>query len=73
MDSEGVVIYDLQSSNGTFLNGIKIQESEIQEKDKVSLAQTTFDIVQAQAVPQLYSQPAVLRLILIIRGLLKGL
>ena len=49
VDEEGVFIQDLKSSNGTFLNGVKIQESGIQNKDKVSLSQTTFDIIQAQA------------------------
>ena len=41
-----VIIYDLQSSNGTFINGIQVQEGVLQKKDKVSLAQTIFDIVQ---------------------------
>ena len=48
IDKEGVFIQDLKSSNGTFLNGVKIQESDIQDKDKVSLSQTTFDIVHAK-------------------------
>ena len=49
VDEQGVIINDLQSSNGTFLNGVKIQESEIQNKDKVSIYKTTFDIVRAKA------------------------
>ena len=47
IDEEGATILDLKSSNGTFLNGVKIQESAIHNKDKVSLYQTTFDIVRA--------------------------
>ncbi len=47
VDEEGIIIHDLDSSNGTFLNGLKIQEREVQEKDKVSLGQITFDIVPA--------------------------
>ena len=46
VEEEGVFIHDLKSSNGTFLNGVKIQDSEIQIKDKVSICQTTFDIVR---------------------------
>ena len=56
VDKEGVFVQDLSSSNGTFLNGIKIQESDIQDKDKVSLSQTTFDIVQTQAPPIAWPQ-----------------
>ena len=54
VDGEGVIVTDLQSSNGTFINGVKIQESEVHNKDKVSLCETTFDIVPAReqsAVP----------------------
>ncbi len=47
VDEQGVFIQDLKSSNGTFINGVKIQESEIQEKEKVSVCKTTFDIVNA--------------------------
>ncbi len=47
VDEHGVSIVDLQSSNGIFINGVQIQESEIQPKDKVSLYRVTFDIVRA--------------------------
>ena len=47
IDEQGAIIVDLQSSNGTFLNGVQVQESAIHNKDKVSLCQTTFDIVRA--------------------------
>ena len=49
VDQQGVFIKDLNSSNGTFLNGVKIQESDIQQKDKISVCKTTFDIVEAKA------------------------
>ena len=49
VDQQGVFIKDLNSSNGTFLNGVKIQESDIQKKDKISVCKTTFDIVEAKA------------------------
>ena len=42
---EGVSVIDLRSSNGTFINGIKIQEKNIQKGDKVSVFKTTFDII----------------------------
>lgn len=57
VDEHGVIIYDLESSNGTFLNGVKIQESEVQKKDKVSLSQTTFDIVQSSTLNVMPSPP----------------
>ncbi|MDE0518346.1 MAG: FHA domain-containing protein [Bdellovibrionales bacterium] len=47
IDEQGAIIVDLQSSNGTFLNGVQVQESANHNKDKVSLCQTTFDIVRA--------------------------
>ena len=49
VDEYGVSILDLKSSNGTFINGVQIQESEIKPKDKVSLHRVTFDIVRASA------------------------
>ena len=58
VDEQGVIINDLKSSNGTFLNGVKIQESEIHSKDKVSIYNTTFDIVKAktqQPLPTLHT------------------
>ncbi len=58
VDEHGVFIHDLNSSNGTFLNGIKIQEGEIHKKDKVSLSQTTFDIVWTSEQQLMASQPA---------------
>ena len=57
VDEQGVIIHDLKSSNGTFLNGVKIQESEIQSKDKVSVCNTTFDIVKAKTQPSLPAFP----------------
>ncbi len=51
VDEQGVIISDLKSSNGTFLNGVQIQESEIHNKDKVSICSTSFDIVKAKAQP----------------------
>ena len=51
---EEVVIYDLRSSNGTFVNGVQVQEKEISTTDKVSLGKTTFDIVKSQAQNQMY-------------------
>ena len=56
IDEQGAIVIDLQSSNGTFLNGVQIQESAIHNKDKVSLCQTTFDIVRASQ-PNLVPAP----------------
>ncbi len=57
VDKQGVTILDLHSSNGTFINGVKIQESEIRPKDKVSIYRTTFDIIELSKnqVAKIYS------------------
>ena len=47
VSEEGISVIDLRSSNGTFVNGIKIQERTIQKGDKVSVFKTTFDIIPA--------------------------
>ena len=47
VDANGAFIVDLESSNGTFINGVQVQESAIKSKDKVSLYRVTFDIVRA--------------------------
>ena len=59
VDEHGVFIQDLKSSNGTFINGVKVQESEIQEKEKVSVCKTTFDIVNANEQNMVPAPPAV--------------
>ena len=59
VDEHGVFIQDLKSSNGTFINGVKVQESEIQEKEKVSICKTTFDIVNANEQNMVPAPPAV--------------
>ncbi len=43
--SSGVRVIDLKSSNGTFVNGIKVQENDIQVGDKISLCKIIFDII----------------------------
>ncbi len=45
---DGVVIEDLNSSNGSFVNGVKVQESDVYLEDKVSLYQTTFDLIKVK-------------------------
>lgn len=43
-----VTISDLQSSNGTFVNGVKVQSSTIRVGDKISAHNIIFDLVLAQ-------------------------
>jgi pSer/pThr/pTyr-binding forkhead associated (FHA) protein len=42
--ADGFVVIDLGSSNGTFVNGIRVQESVIQDEDEVyfGLCRTVF-------------------------------
>ena len=44
----GVEVVDLKSSNGTFVNGVKVKESDLQTGDKVSVCKTIFDIVSVE-------------------------
>ncbi len=62
-----VVVVDLKSSNGTFLNGVKIQNSIIKLGDKLSLFDVIMDVIPKpevisrpvqSAVPQLPPVPA---------------
>lgn len=46
VSEDGIFIEDLNSSNGTFVNGVKVQESKIKPQDKISLYQCTFDMVR---------------------------
>ena len=48
---EGVSVFDLRSSNGTFVNGIKIKEKNLRKGDKVSVSNITFDIIPSQEDP----------------------
>ena len=58
VENQGVFIADLKSSNGTFVNSVQVQESEIHLRDKVSLHTITFDIVKArQEVLAAFQQP----------------
>jgi hypothetical protein len=58
-----IVLTDLQSSNGTFLNGVRIQNAIARMGDKLSADKVLFDIVLAQGAqpqvirPQLQQQP----------------
>lgn len=52
-----IFISDLQSSNGTYINGVQIQDEKIKIKDKISLYNITFDIIQEGLVPSAYSPP----------------
>ena len=40
-----IIIIDLKSSNGTFVNGVKIQNSILRVSDKISLFDVILDII----------------------------
>ena len=42
-----IIAKDLKSSNGTFLNGVRIQGAAIKFGDKISLSQIILDVVKA--------------------------
>lgn len=44
-----ILIKDLKSSNGTFLNGLRVQGGAIKFGDKISLNQTILDVIKAPA------------------------
>jgi pSer/pThr/pTyr-binding forkhead associated (FHA) protein len=46
---EGVSLLDLDSTNGTFVNGKKVQRAELQDGDQVRLADITFRFREAEA------------------------
>lgn len=46
--ADKIVIADLRSSNGTFLNGVKIQNSTIRMGDKLQIHDIIFDLTPAQ-------------------------
>jgi len=63
---EKIVVTDLRSSNGTFVNGVKVQNGLIRLGDKISLHDVIFDIIPMQerslvtapaAAPQAYVPP----------------
>lgn len=46
--TDKILVVDLKSSNGTFLNGVKIQNAAIRLGDKVTAHDIIFDLVPAQ-------------------------
>lgn len=53
-----IVIADLKSSNGTFLNGVRIQSATMRLGDKMGTHDVIFDIVPAQSPAVRSMQPA---------------
>ena len=56
-DEQGCWIQDLGSSNGTFVNGAKIERAVVQEGDQISAGETVF-LVQPAAREQVTGAPA---------------
>lgn len=46
-----VFVTDLQSSNGSFVNGIRVQKSVLRSGDRLGLDQVLFDLVPVSQVP----------------------
>jgi pSer/pThr/pTyr-binding forkhead associated (FHA) protein len=58
---EKLILVDLKSSNGTFLNGIKIQSANIRLGDKVQVHDIIFDLMPTQEPKKRHPKPAVRR------------
>ena len=56
-DEQGCWIRDLGSSNGTFINGAKIEQAAVQEGDQISAGETVF-LVQPAGQEQVTAPPA---------------
>ena len=54
-----LIINDLKSSNGTFLNGVRVQSATVRLGDKLSLDKILFDVILAQGAPISPLLPAV--------------
>ena len=52
-----IILSDKNSSNGTFLNGVKIKRELVEMGDQISLFDIVFDIVRAHVPQQLVQQP----------------
>ncbi len=60
MYKDKMMIVDLKSSNGTFVNGVKIQNSIVRVGDKISLFDIIMDVIPTPEIrPKTPAQPAV--------------
>ncbi len=57
LDAHGAVLLDLDSRNGTYVNGKKISEAKLQPGDLIKLGPIVF-MVQIDGVPKKISPPA---------------
>lgn len=45
-----IILKDLRSSNGTFLNGVRVQQSKLREGDKIGAHDFLFELIKPSAV-----------------------
>jgi hypothetical protein len=56
-DEQGCWIRDLGSANGTFINGVKIEQTAVQEGDQIAAGETVF-LIQPAGQEQVRAAPA---------------
>ncbi|AZZ35706.1 hypothetical protein CIK05_02455 [Bdellovibrio sp. qaytius] len=61
MYKDKVIVVDLKSSNGTFVNGVKIQNSIIKLGDKVSVFDVIMDVIPSPDIRPKPAAPRVMR------------
>ena len=50
-DGEQLLVRDLESTNGTFLNGVRVRQSEVSSGDVLQLAKKVFRVIREVSVP----------------------
>lgn len=53
IDKKRILFTDLNSTNGSFVNGVKVEVTLIKEGDKITLYDTLLEVVEDQAAPML--------------------
>jgi pSer/pThr/pTyr-binding forkhead associated (FHA) protein len=53
---ERFYIYDLSSTNGTFINGVRIQSKQLQDRDEIRVGNTTLLFIQAASPEDLTAE-----------------
>src|SRR3989338_8886369 len=61
LKNKTVILEDLKSRNGTFVNGVLIQTKEITSGDKIAFGDDIFEFQRVQAQPEIPKQTQVLK------------
>jgi hypothetical protein len=57
---DGAVLEDLESTNGTFLNGRRVARADVKDKDKITVAKFTLEFVAGPSAPPPAPRPGTL-------------